>query len=161
MNFPLFDNCSVGSQVTVDLDVFFQYYLLDNWITTDGRSGMTIHITRRKLGSLSEILGIKIPAKYRRSSNGNVHVRLFFHEEISVLDAFMIRAWMFDDQTRLSLDMARYLKTNDLNEMNRCFDEKGTVNGAKKAGEWIPIEVIPKGVEDPQQRIDTSPAGIK
>jgi hypothetical protein len=65
----------------------------------------------------------------------------------------MIRAWMFDDQTRLALDMARYLKSNDLNEMNRCFDEKGDINGSKKAGPWIPIDEIPKVQEDSQRKL--------
>lgn len=152
---PLFENCSVGSQVTIDLDVFFASYTrpLED-VPKDERVGLNINATRERLRSLEGMLGIEIGAKYRRSSSGNVHVRLFFPGEVSVLDAFMIRAWMFDDQTRLALDMARYLKTGDLNEMNRCFDEKGTVNGVKKAGEWIPINVILQADQDPQQRIE-------
>jgi hypothetical protein len=157
MNSPLFENRSVGNQVTVDLDVFFWNYIrfLED-IPEDERIGLNINATRERLRVLEMKLKINIRAMYRRSSSGNVHVRLFFPQEVSVLDAFMIRAWMFDDQTRLALDMARYLKSNDLNEMNRCFDEKGTVNGTKKAGEWIPIDVIRQADQDPQQRIGTS-----
>jgi hypothetical protein len=47
---------------------------------------------------------------------------------------------MLDDQTRLSLDLARYLLTDSLHEMNRCFDEKATLDGTKKAGPWIPLD---------------------
>jgi hypothetical protein len=154
MNPPHFDNRSVGSQVTIDLDVFFQYYIRSPQdVPENERIGLNIIATRERLNFLKMKFGIKIEAKYRRSSSGNVHVRLFFPYEVSVLDAFMIRAWMMDDQTRLTLDMARYLKSNDLNEMNRCFDEKGTINGAKKAGPWIPIEEIPK-YDDPQRKIE-------
>jgi hypothetical protein len=154
MIFPLFNNQPVGSQVTIDLDVFFTSYIrpLED-VPTDERVGLNINATRGRLYLLEKRTGIKIKTMYRRSSSGNVHVRLFFPGDVSVLDAFMIRAWMMDDQTRLTLDMARYLKSNDLNEMNRCFDEKGTVNGSKKAGPWIPIEEILKLEKDPQQKI--------
>lgn len=155
MIFPLFDNRSVGSQVTIDLDVFFTNYIRPiDQVPNDERVGLNINATRDRLKLLEKKLGTNIEAKYRRSSSGNVHVRLYFPGEVSVLDAFMIRAWMFDDQTRLALDMARYLKSNDLNEMNRCFDEKGKINGAKKAGAWIPIYMIPTLPEDPQKKIE-------
>jgi hypothetical protein len=154
MHFPLFENCSVGNQVTIDLDVFIEYFLWKQGEEPEeGKLGITIYVIRDRLIRLEKRLNISIPTKYRRSSNGHVHVRLFFPMEISVLDAFMARAWLFDDQTRLSKDLARYLITNDLNEMNRCFDEKGTINGAKKAGAWIPIDEIQK-YEDPQRKIE-------
>jgi hypothetical protein len=150
----LFDNRSVGSQVTIDLDVFFTNYIRSpDQVPPDERIGINLFTTRDRIKILEKRVGMRIEAKYRRSSSGNVHVRLFFPCEVTVLDAFMIRAWMFDDQTRLALDMARYLKSNDLNEMNRCFDEKGDINGSKKAGPWIPIDEIPKVQEDPQRKL--------
>jgi hypothetical protein len=154
MHFPLFENCSVGNQVTIDLDVFIGYFLWQQGEEPEeGKLGITIYVIRDRLVRLEKKLNITIPAMYRRSSNGNVHVRLFFPEDVSVLDAFMARAWLFDDQTRLSKDLARYLITDDLNEMNRCFDEKGDINGSKKAGPWIPIDEIPKVQEDPQRKL--------
>ena len=150
----LFDNRSVGSQVTIDLDVFFINYIRSaDQVPPDERIGINLFTTRDRIKVLEKRVGMRIEAKYRRSSSGNVHVRLFLPCEVSVLDAFMIRAWMMDDQTRLALDMARYLKSNDLNEMNRCFDEKGDINGSKKAGPWIPIDEIPKVQEDSQRKL--------
>lgn len=146
----LFNNRSVGNEVTIDLDEFYEIFLMDQedvlFDVLKGhpvKPGATIHIMRDRLDRFMKKAMVSARAVYRRSSNGHVHLRLIFAGEVSVLDAFMIRAWMFDDQTRLSKDLARYLMTGDLNEMNRTFDEKGKVeNGeviVRQAGEWIPI----------------------
>jgi hypothetical protein len=153
---PIFSNRSVGKQITVDLDVWWKYFfmredqrleLLNGKLPADVeetmRAGITLYRSRDRLREIEQRIGLKTAAFYRKSSNGHVHLRIDFPCELSVLDAFMIRARMMDDQTRLALDMCRYLMTDDLNEMNRCFDAKGKLTPMlqiSEAGPWIPIE---------------------
>jgi hypothetical protein len=138
----IFKNQNIGHEVTVDLDTFFYFFVRPEREWPDGeKQGITLRSIRGRLDRMSTAVHEYPVTYYRRSSNDHVHVRLHFENEITVLDAFMIRAWLFDDQTRLSLDLARYLSTGSLHEMNRCFDEKATINGVKQAGPWIPIHV--------------------
>jgi len=138
----LFFNQAVGKEVTVDLDVWFWSFIRPYDEVPKGcKPGFTLISIRKRLERLEDAVGLKIKTFYRRSSNGHVHVKLVFRNEIAVLDAFMIRAWMLDDKQRLELDLARYLITGSLHEMNRCFDEKATDNGGvKHAGPWINID---------------------
>jgi hypothetical protein len=137
----IFQNQSIGPEVTVDLDTFFYYFIRPETEWPEGeKQGITLHSIRDRIGRMLPRLNHEpVLVHYRRSSNDHVHVRLRFLQDLSVLDGFMIRAWLFDDQTRLSLDLARYFITGSLHEMNRCFDEKATVNGVKTAGPWISI----------------------
>jgi hypothetical protein len=137
----IFKNRSIGKEVTVDLDTYFFYFVRPLSEVPDGeKQGITLLSVRERLKRLLERLSSnEVTVEYRRSSKDHVHVKLKFEKELSVLDGFMIRAWMLDDQTRLELDLARYLKTDDLNEMNRCFDEKAEAGEVKKAGPWIPL----------------------
>ena len=140
----IFKNRHFDTQaVTIDLDVFFYYFVRPlSECPDEERPGITIGTVRDRLSRLTDKIGSDLSSsEYRRSSRGNVHVRLRFAYPISVLDGFMIRAWMMDDQTRLSLDLARYLMTDDLHEMNRCFDEKAESDGVKRAGPWIPLDM--------------------
>lgn len=138
----LFLNRHIGKQVTVDLDTFFYYFVRPSSEIPEGeKSGITLESVRARLermyGSIPKYALKEV--EYRRSSKDHAHVRITFNKEISVLDGFMIRAFMLDDQTRLELDLARYLLTDDLNEMNRCFDEKAEMGIIRKAGPWIPL----------------------
>jgi hypothetical protein len=139
----IFNNQSIGKEVTIDLDTFFFYFVRPADEVPDGeKQGMTLQTVRDRLKRLCSIIGHDpIVAQYRRSSNDHAHVRLQFVPDLSVLDGFMIRAFMLDDQTRLELDLARYLLTGSLHEMNRCFDEKATVDGTKHSGPWISLQV--------------------
>lgn len=137
----IFKNQGIGKEVTVDLDTFFYYFVLPPTLIPEERQGITLKTVRERLKRIGSVIGDEpIIAFYRRSSNDHVHVRLRFLQDLSVLDGFMIRAFMLDDQTRLELDLARYLISGSLHEMNRCFDEKATVDGTKKAGPWIPLQ---------------------
>jgi hypothetical protein len=138
----LFENRSVGKIITIDLDVFFWSFVRPlEEVPENDRPGLTLNAIRIRLARLEKRVGLVIPASYRRSSGGHVHVRLSMPCEVSVLDAFLIRAWLFDDKTRLQLDEARYLMTGSLHEMNRCFDIKATVKGVNSSGPWIPLDV--------------------
>ena len=139
----IFKNQNIGKEVTVDLDTFFYYFVRpeSEW-PEDEKQGVTLRTVKERLSRMFPSIQYEpVVARYRRSSNDHVHVKLQFLSDLSVLDAFMVRAWMLDDQTRLSLDLARYLLTGSLHEMNRCFDEKATVDGTKKAGPWISLQV--------------------
>jgi hypothetical protein len=140
-------NLYAGQQLTIDLDVFFDDYIKNPEefpVDSKDRPNITIHHTRRQLSELirhMEISGIK--GEYRRSSSGNVHVRLTFDQDIyvlTVLDSFLIRAWLADDLMRLRLDMMRYVSTRSLHEINRCFSEKCVGGVSHSAGPWIPLE---------------------
>ena len=147
----IFKNRNIGNEVTIDLDTYFYYFVRpQSEIPPGEKQGITLFSVRERLNRLYPVIRnqenvIKngpwgICAKYRRSSNDHAHVKLTFISDLTVLDAFMIRAFMLDDQTRLELDLARYLLTDDLHEMNRCFDEKATIDGIKKSGPWIPLD---------------------
>jgi hypothetical protein len=140
----IFLNRYIGKEVTIDLDTFFYFFVRPyDEVPENENPGITLDSVRERLIRMSPRLTKAHAYKavfYRRSSKDHVHVRIHFNEEITVLDAFMIRAFMLDDKTRLELDLARYLKTDDLHEMNRCFDEKCEKDGMHYAGPWIPIE---------------------
>ena len=140
---PLFNNQSVGNSVTVDLDILFDEFVRElEEIPEKDRPGFTREAVISRIMMIENAIQQETNhSLYRRSSNGHVHLRLFFDQEISVLDAFLIRATLWDDRTRLALDEARYLLTGSLHEMNRCFDEKADGEGIKIAGPWISIHV--------------------
>lgn len=140
----LFKNPHFSNEITVDIDSYFFYFVRPkSEQPSDEKQGITLDFIKQRLKIMNEILSENAPRYvfYRRSSNDHAHVKLVFYDDVTVLDGFMIRAFLMDDQTRLSLDLARYLKTADLHEMNRCFDEKATVSGVKKSGPWIHISV--------------------
>ena len=74
----------------------------------------------------------------RKSSSGNVHIKLDFENDISVLEHFEIRSLMHDDIYRIGIDLRR-LAIQGEDEINRIFDMKFK-NGVKfEAGnreEW-------------------------
>ena len=137
----IFKNQDIGKEVTIDLDTYFYYFVRPSEeASKEEKQGITLKTVRERLRRLYPCIGSEpIVAYYRRSSNDHVHVKMRFLRDLSVLDGFMVRAWMLDDQTRLSLDLARYTISGSLHEMNRCFDEKATLDGTKKAGPWIPL----------------------
>jgi hypothetical protein len=125
-------NQPVGNTVCIDWDLFYA-----DFIRKVAPSTVAL------IKELEDLMQVPISAFYRESSNGNVHLKLVFPFDVSVLDAFMVRAWMADDRTRLRLDLARYLRTGSLHEMNRCFGGKvKRTNGQttlQKAGEWVQL----------------------
>jgi hypothetical protein len=72
----------------------------------------------------------------RRSANGNTHVRVEIEQPITLFESLMIRAYLFDDGSRIVKDLYRYWEFRDIGNTGRLFDAK-LVNGAlKKAGDW-------------------------
>jgi hypothetical protein len=130
---PIFKNQSVGNQICIDWDLYFADFLK-----------LAMDSTRVLIDEVRQITGLKVTAWYQESAKGNVHIGLRFDRDISVLDAFMIRGFIADDTQRLRLDMARYMRTGSLHEMNRCFQNKIEVKGGQatllNAGPWIRLE---------------------
>jgi hypothetical protein len=142
---PIFKNVSVGNEVKIDLDVFWEcWFLQDEDLPDDLRVGINIFKMRAWLEKLQKERGVNVESvEYRKSSNGHVHMRLIMRKDIAALDAFMLRAWFLDDKTRMALDLKRYLLTGDIEKMNRLFDEKATSSGIRKAGPWTSLDKIP------------------
>jgi hypothetical protein len=128
-----FLNQSVGNQMCIDWDMYFTDFLK-----------FALPSTRTLLNEAREIMKTPILAWYQESSNGHVHIGIRFDHNISVLDGFMVRAFLADDQQRLRLDMARYMKTGSLYEMNRCFQDKISIKDGQAslttAGPWIRLD---------------------
>lgn len=143
-----FENRMVGSTATIDIDVFMDYFIRPIEEVPEGeRPGLTIGVIRDKISMMYEKTNLNPTCFYRRSSGGHIHIRLIFDMNLSVLDAFMIRAFLYDDKDRLTLDMSRYLITGSLHEMNRTFDEKATIHGGiARSGPWIPLSCDRKDI---------------
>ena len=58
----------------------------------------------------------------RRSSSGNVHVRLNFGRDLSVLEHFQVRSLMHDDIYRIGIDNEKYddIDNGNLNSAGKC-----------------------------------------
>ena len=133
-----FDNQYIGKCVCIDWDLFYEDFF------GRGAYRYAIALIRNLLG----FMGLEpqdIDVFYQRSPNGNVHLAIRFPQSLSVLDGFMIRAWMSDDAHRLKMDLGRYARTGSLYEMNRCFQAKIHVKDGigtqSNAGEWIRLNI--------------------
>ena len=80
----------------------------------------------------------EIPLFYRRSSSGNVHLKLEIPDNIPVLDQFQIRALLHDDPWRIGIDLRR-LAVQGEHEINRIFEMKVKDGVVHKVGEWRDI----------------------
>ena len=79
----------------------------------------------------------------RKSSSGNVHLKLFFLRDIPVLEQFEIRSLMHDDIYRIGIDLRRLVIQGE-SEINRIFKAKYK-NGLKyEVGPWLVWRVIEK-----------------
>ena len=76
-------------------------------------------------------------AEVRKSSGGRVHVRVHLNHDIPLIDLFALRAFLDDDPCRLACDLNRYYRTGDVEQTNRCFDEKYKHGSLRQAGKWM------------------------
>ena len=85
----------------------------------------------------------EIPLFYRRSSSGNVHLKLMIPENVEVLDQFQIRALLHDDPWRIGIDLRRLVIQGE-HEINRIFEMKVKDGVVHRVGEWrdISSEVV-------------------
>ena len=73
----------------------------------------------------------------RRSSGGNVHIKIHLDHYVTVFESFMIRAFLCDDAARLACDLDRYYRTGDLENTGRTFNTKYTRGEVRIAGKWL------------------------
>ena len=80
---------------------------------------------------------------YRRSSSGNVHLKLTIPYNMEILDQFQIRALLHDDPWRIGIDLRR-LAIQGQSEINRIFEMKVKDGKVFRVGEWrdISSEVV-------------------
>jgi hypothetical protein len=74
-----------------------------------------------------------IGADMRRSSSGNVHVRIRYSKELDAIKVYQIRALLRDDLYRLRLDLIRDYNKG---ETNRLWDFKIKNGEIHEAGSW-------------------------
>ena len=80
---------------------------------------------------------------YRKSSSGNVHLKVWLPDSVSVLDQFIIRSLLHDDPWRIGIDLRR-LYIQGEHEINRIFEMKVKDGKVFRVGEWrdISSEVV-------------------
>jgi hypothetical protein len=139
---PLFKNPAVGNTVTVDLDVWIENFLREREdVPKTERPGITIGFLREQIIMIEAAINEPITAHYRRSSKGHIHVLLTFPHDITVFDAFLLRSCLWDDLTRHALDEGRFALWGNLNELNKCFDQKvGKGGQVFTTGPWISLD---------------------
>lgn len=82
------------------------------------------------------VAGVKA-AFIRKSSGGNVHIRLHLDHDVTIFESFMIRAFLCDDAARLACDLDRYYRTGQLEDTGRTFNTKYTRGQIRVAGKWM------------------------
>jgi hypothetical protein len=112
--------------ITLDHDIEFDTY----------KESVTFDILKKwYLEWKQHIVGIW----YRKSSNGNVHIKIEWVQPLDPLRWFELRAWLRDDVYRLRIDMCRDYQGD---QVNRLWDEKynSATQELKKAEDWQVLE---------------------
>ena len=124
-----------GKVLYVDIDQDFKLFLKSRtWEYVKENWTYVINI----ISNCIDAIEIKIPLWYRKSSSGNVHLKLVVPSEMSVLDQFKIRALLHDDPWRMGIDLRR-LAIQGEEEINRIFEMKVKNGVVYKVGPWIDI----------------------
>lgn len=128
-------------ELYIDIDQDFNHffgsrtwsYIKSNWKYVTDIIG--------KYVSLPEYFGISL--YYRRSSSGNVHLKVMIPESVEVLDQFIIRSLLHDDPWRIGIDLRRLYVLGE-HEINRIFEMKVKDGKVFRVGEWrdISSEVV-------------------
>lgn len=111
-------------EIYIDIDVKFESF---NQLKICQMIKQNIPIIREKFGEFYVWM--------RRSSSGNVHIRLDFQRDLTVLEHFQVRSMMHDDIYRIGIDLRR-LTLQGENEINRIFDMKAKNGKIYKASPW-------------------------
>ena len=112
-------------EVYIDIDVKFESF---KQLKVYELIKQNIPIIRKKFGDFDLWM--------RRSSSGNVHIRLDFQRDLTVLEHFQVRSMMHDDIYRIGIDLRR-LTLQGENEINRIFDMKAKNGKIYRASPWI------------------------
>lgn len=71
----------------------------------------------------------------RRSSSGNVHLKIFLNLPVDFLGMMVLRSLMHDDVYRMAIDLRRSYFQGE-QETNRIFSSKWKDGKEYRAGEW-------------------------
>ena len=112
-------------EIYIDIDVKFESF---SQLKIYQMIKQNIPVIREKFGEFQVWM--------RRSSSGNVHIRLDFQRDLTVLEHFQVRSMMHDDIYRIGIDLRR-LTLQGENEINRIFDMKAKNGKIYKASPWI------------------------
>lgn len=112
-------------EIYIDIDVKFESF---NQLKICQMIKQNIPVIREKFGEFQVWM--------RRSSSGNVHIRLDFQRDLTVLEHFQVRSMMHDDIYRIGIDLRR-LTLQGENEINRIFDMKAKNGKIYRASPWI------------------------
>lgn len=127
-----FENIVIGKEITLDIDLF-----INDWLELEKETFLN------KIETLEDRFATKVRVFYRESSNKNVHIKIEFNYDLTMLEVLLFRAWFDDDRSLLYIDMKRYYKTMDgVNRFMRRFDCKGKINDQgdfeiTHAGPWV------------------------
>jgi hypothetical protein len=92
-------NVATVDQINIDIDVPYERF--------KGLYGCS------KLKKLIKDLPDVKRSIIRESSNGRVHVRIFFKHPIDLFESFLVRGFLRDDAYKLRFDLERYYKYRD------------------------------------------------
>ena len=112
-------------EIYIDIDVKFESF---SQLKIYQMIKQNIPVIREKFGEFQ--------VWRRRSSSGNVHIRLDFQRDLTVLEHFQVRSMMHDDIYRIGIDLRR-LTLQGENEINRIFDMKAKNGKIYRASPWI------------------------
>ena len=110
------------AMITVDIDEPYSEWTREN--------------LPRMRKTIYRVPGVK-SAFIRKSSGGNVHIRVHLDREISMFESFLLRAHFGDDAARLACDLDRFYRTGKLEDTGRTFDQKYTRGTIRYAGKWL------------------------
>ena len=129
-----------GKVLYVDIDQDFKLFLKSRtWDYIKENWTYVIDIFLKYEGNENlDILPPPWTLSYRKSSSGNVHLKLVVPSEMSVLDQFKVRALLHDDPWRMGIDLRR-LAIQGEEEINRIFEMKVKNGIVYKVGPWIDI----------------------
>lgn len=114
-------------EIYVDIDSDFQRF---------EQSKTCQHIRENmKNEKLKHLIGNVYEIYVRKSSSGNVHLRLDLENAIDVLEMFELRALFHDDTVRIAIDLRRLVLQGE-DEINRIFSSKFKDGVKYEAGEW-------------------------
>jgi hypothetical protein len=113
------------TEVNIDIDINF-----DKFIASDHWQNLKIRIFR----DVPELSTVYI----RRSSSGNVHIRVKVRRDLLLLERLCLRAFLDDDPARLACDLDRFYRTGRAETTDRCFNKKYSCSQRiiKTAGVW-------------------------
>jgi hypothetical protein len=128
-------------ELYVDIDQDFDRFLKSRTWSYIKENWKYVENILRRYWNITEYSGI--PLYYRKSSSGNVHLKLEIPDNVEILDQFQIRALLHDDPWRIGIDLRR-LAIQGQSEINRIFEMKVKDGKVFRVGEWrdISSEVV-------------------